>query len=190
MEENTKGILGIPTNPNMENIKRGNNYLLVIGIDNYVHCPKLNNAVNDAEGFVKLLTERYDFKSVHTKTLLNEEATCRRIIAEFRALAQKVTPADNLIIYFSGHGEFDKVLQQGYWIPVDAEKGDILERAGGKQGVIISVTDGTSGFKKVVIWQRNAVCTGALKKGTWAYKLKFTPKTDETSSTTWTKFAH
>jgi len=29
--------------------------------------------------------------------------------------------ADNVFIYFSGHGEFKKELNKGYWIPVDAQ---------------------------------------------------------------------
>jgi hypothetical protein len=31
-----------------------------------------------------------------------------------------VRPQDNLLIYYSGHGEFIKDLNKGYWVPVDA----------------------------------------------------------------------
>ena len=33
----------------------GNNHLLVIAIDEYVHCPKLRNCVKDAKEFAELL---------------------------------------------------------------------------------------------------------------------------------------
>ena len=74
-----------------------------------------------------------------------------------------------------------------HYVPV---KGDILEKSGGKKGVILSITDGTGGFKKILIGQQNSLCTSIIKTGTWSYKLKFTPKSDEAAATTWTKFAH
>jgi len=36
-------------------------------------------------------------------------------------LIEKVTPQDNLIIYFSGHGHFDELLNEGDWVPVEAK---------------------------------------------------------------------
>ncbi|GAB4420464.1 MAG: hypothetical protein OHK0039_34060 [Bacteroidia bacterium] len=30
-------------------------------------------------------------------------------------------PDDNLLIYFSGHGHYDPVIEEAYWVPVDAE---------------------------------------------------------------------
>lgn len=104
----------------------GENYLLVIGIDQYLHFPNLNNAVRDARTFATLLQERYQFDARNTETLFNEEATERQLLFKLRDLARLITPQDNLIVYFSGHGEFDPVLQEGYWIPVDAER-DALE---------------------------------------------------------------
>ena len=35
-------------------------------------------------------------------------------------LVDNVKPADNVFIYYSGHGEFQKSLNKGYWVPVDA----------------------------------------------------------------------
>ena len=71
------------------------------------------------------------------------------------------------------------------------EVGDILEKSGGKQAVVVAVAAADSkGYRKIKVWQRNTLCTGALKKATWSYKLKFTPKSDEAAATTWTKFTH
>ena len=83
--------------------------------------------------------------------------------------------------------DIDTTVAGTHYVPV---AGDILEKTAGKKGIVISVTAGTNGFQKILVWQRNSLCTGALKTSTWSYKLSFTPKTDETSSTTWTKFAH
>ena len=120
--DDTKGI-GKPTE-NTPSVKKGKNYVLAIGIDDYTHCPKLKNAVKDAKDLVALLTERYDFDATCISELFDADATKRLILAKLRDLAQKITPDDNCIIYFSGHGEFDKVVQQGFWIPVHAERGE------------------------------------------------------------------
>jgi len=36
-------------------------------------------------------------------------------------MREKLTEKDNLLIYYAGHGEEDKVNQRGHWLPVDAE---------------------------------------------------------------------
>lgn len=102
---------------------RGKNYLLVIGIDQYLHFPHLNNAVRDAQTFATLLQERFQFDGQHTETLFNENATERQLLFKLRDMARLVTPEDSLVIYFSGHGEYDPILDEGYWIPVDAGAG-------------------------------------------------------------------
>jgi formylglycine-generating enzyme len=103
----------------------GKNYVLAIGINDYKHCPKLNNAVKDVRDFIALITSKYQFETENITTLFDGEATRRGIVRAFHNLAKRITSDDNLIIYFSGHGEFDSVLQQGYWIPVNAEKNEI-----------------------------------------------------------------
>ena len=39
-------------------------------------------------------------------------ATERNIYNGFRKLAKMIGPNDNLVIYFSGHGEYDEVLMR------------------------------------------------------------------------------
>ena len=104
-------------------IKFGNNYLLIIGIDQYSGgIPRLFNAVNDAEDFKKVLIDHYQFtdEDAYTKVLFNEDATRARIIDVFDELVEKVQPEDSVVFYFSGHGEYLKNIREGYWIPVDA----------------------------------------------------------------------
>ena len=103
------------------NKPQGKNYLLVIGIDEYAHCPRLYNAVKDAEDIVAVLVERFQFESATIKTLYNQAATKANIYKAFEYFADKVTPKDNFLLYFSGHGEFKKLFNLGYWIPVEAK---------------------------------------------------------------------
>ncbi|MFK7947472.1 MAG: caspase domain-containing protein, partial [Saprospiraceae bacterium] len=110
-------------NEEMRQNKQRTNHLLVIGIDEYVQCPKLNNAVKDAKDLIALLMEIYDFQEENITALFDENATEKNIIQTFRKYAQSLSANDNLLIYFSGHGFFDDVFNEGYWIPVDGELG-------------------------------------------------------------------
>ena len=91
-------------------------HALVIGNNNYRELPKLKTAANDAKSVAKLLTDDYGFE---TKLLL--DATRADIFTELGRLRAKLTPNDNLLIYYAGHGILDELGQQGYWLPVDAQ---------------------------------------------------------------------
>lgn len=104
---------------------KGKNYLLVIGIDNYPHFPKLFNAVKDANDVKELLLTRYQFDSEHVVTLFDEKATQDNILAALEKFAEQVTEEDSLLLYYSGHGEYKKIIDVGQWIPYDAEPGKL-----------------------------------------------------------------
>jgi WD40 repeat protein len=97
----------------------GNYYALIIGIDNYTgQWKQLKNAVSDAKAIYQILNSKYKFD--YLKVLYNDQATRMNIIKELEWLVQNVKPTDNLLIYYSGHGEFNQSLNKGYWVPVDA----------------------------------------------------------------------
>ena len=107
-----------------ESTTQGQNYLLAIAIDNYKHIRKLNNSVRDTDAVVQLLTMRYQFDAPNIVRLYNTEANEREIYRELKRLALTLTEEDNLVIYFAGHGVYDNVTKEGFWIPVDAEEGE------------------------------------------------------------------
>ena len=96
------------------------NHLLVVGINNYQYWPRLNNAVKDANDLVSVLMTKYNFEFSNVTLLKDEQATRSNIYNGMRGLIEKVGPQDNLVVYFSGHGYFDQLLNEGYWIPVEA----------------------------------------------------------------------
>ena len=101
----------------------GKYYALIIGIDKYKGIfPTLNTAVNDAKG-VQTILSNYKFDVIHS--LLNEQATRDKIIKEFEWLVANVKQQDNLLIYYSGHGEYKQELNKGFWVPCDAETASI-----------------------------------------------------------------
>lgn len=98
----------------------GKYYALIIGIDKYSGSwTPLNNAVSDAKGVESTLKSKYKFDVY--KTLYNETATRGAIIKQLEWLVANVKPQDNVLIYYSGHGEYKQSLGKGYWVPVDAK---------------------------------------------------------------------
>jgi len=103
----------------MKSVEVGNYYGLIIGIDQYSgDWPMLKNAVNDAKSVAELLSSKYTFQ--YMKTLYDGEATRDNILKEFETLLQKVKENDNVLIYYSGHGEYIQSMDKGFWVPVDA----------------------------------------------------------------------
>lgn len=102
----------------------GKYFALIIGINNYSGTwPKLKNAVNDAKAFETELRSRYEFNSI--RTLYNEQATRANILKEFEWLMANVRENDNLLIFYSGHGDYKENLQRGFWVPVDASSNSV-----------------------------------------------------------------
>jgi len=104
---------------------RGRNHLLVIAIDEYAHCPRLHNCVKDAREFIDVLAGKYQFDPENITTLFNAKATRPNIHTQFKKLKDQVGPEDNLVLYFSGHGETEDNV--GYWVPANARPGQEWE---------------------------------------------------------------
>ncbi len=100
------------------NVAMGNFWALLIGIDDYDHWPKLSTAINDTLAVQEVLKGRYGFSPQRIKRLSNKEATRQGIIDAFEWLINEVGQQDNVLIYYAGHGELDKVT--GYWVPSEA----------------------------------------------------------------------
>lgn len=101
---------------NNVDLNLGNYRALIIGNNNYRGIPSLSTAVADAQATDKVLRERYGFE---TTLLLN--ASRHEILSNLDELRRTMTPDDNLLIYYAGHGEIDRVNDRGYWLPVDAD---------------------------------------------------------------------
>jgi tetratricopeptide (TPR) repeat protein len=101
--------------------KLGNYYALLIGIDKYDEWPGLENAVSDVSVLRDILINRYDFSAANILLRTDKEATWEALIDDLRYLAGGLNESDNLLIYFSGHGQLDSISGDGYWIPVDGK---------------------------------------------------------------------
>ena len=103
--------------------KLGEYRALIIGINDYKDpkIPDLETAVNDAQAMAKLLREHYGF---HIELLLDRKATKEAIFRALRKLASSTKPDDSVLIYYAGHGDLDRLTNEGWWIPADAKGGD------------------------------------------------------------------
>ena len=97
------------------------NYLFLIGIDKYRHQKELKSSVNDINSFRNLLYEKFDFAEENSYIICNEQATSKNIQDAFRKYIQILKLDDNLIIFYSGHGDYDKDSDIGYWVPFEAK---------------------------------------------------------------------
>jgi len=96
--------------------KPGKYYALIIGNNNYMHITKLETAQKDASDVEKILKSKYGFE---TKLLMN--ATRNDILDAINYFRKNLNENDNFLIYYAGHGEYDKRADKAYWLPVDAQ---------------------------------------------------------------------
>jgi Caspase domain len=97
----------------------GRYYALVIGINNYLYAPKLKTAVSDAQAVADVLRQQYGFD---TRILTN--ATREQIIHALSDYRHTLNENANLLIYYAGHGVYDKDAEKTYWLPTDGETRD------------------------------------------------------------------
>jgi hypothetical protein len=102
-------------------------YFFGIGIDDYKDYPKLFNAKRDAADVQKLLVQKYKIEASDAKLLLDNEANSKNILDALNEYVEKLGENDQLLIYYSGHGHYNKQLDEGYWIPCDATLGKELD---------------------------------------------------------------
>lgn len=101
----------------LKKVNFGRYHALVIGNNDYQYLTNLRTAINDAERIAGILEKRYGFE---TKILKN--ATRYDILSALNAYRDVLGEDDNLMVYYAGHGELDRINQRGHWLPVDAEQ--------------------------------------------------------------------
>jgi uncharacterized caspase-like protein len=96
----------------------GKYYALVIGNQQYQKLGRLDTPEADATDVAALLRDRYGF----TVTILLN-ATRWEILEAVNKMRALLTEKDNLLIYYAGHGQLDRVNSLANWLPVDADPG-------------------------------------------------------------------
>ncbi len=101
-------------------------YAVVVGISDYQDrdIPDLRFADRDAEAFANYLRSPAggSLDGDHLKVLTNEKATAGRIAEALDGLIEQAKEGDQVIIYFSGHGDVEgkKISQPGFLLCWDS----------------------------------------------------------------------
>ncbi|HPT12165.1 MAG TPA: caspase family protein [Bacteroidales bacterium] len=104
----------------------GKYYALIIGINDYAD-PNINSldfCIRDAEAFYNAVTSFYTFDKENVKLLKN--ATMSDIVTSLDYFAKVVKPNDSFLIFYAGHGVWNKASETGFWLPSDARKNSTL----------------------------------------------------------------
>jgi tetratricopeptide (TPR) repeat protein/TolB-like protein len=95
-------------------------YAILFATNEYESWPALVNPVPDAETLRDVLEKDYNFE---VRVVRNP--TREQILSELRSAHQRAfDPADQLMIFFAGHGTYDRELADGYVVAKDSQSGD------------------------------------------------------------------
>ena len=97
-------------------------HALVIAVDEYDdhNLNDLDHPVKDAGRFIDIITSEYNFSKENVTFLRNP--TKSDIIGTLDQMRYKVSPQDNFLIYYAGHGLYDNDMETGFWLPRDAAR--------------------------------------------------------------------
>ncbi|MFN4255048.1 MAG: tetratricopeptide repeat protein [Saprospiraceae bacterium] len=121
--QNEKGVNPVKTPPSGGG---GATRAVVIGISDYqdAQIPDLRFAHRDAEAFANFLKSPAGggLDGDHLQVLLNQNATAGRVAEALDALIEQAKEGDEVVIYFSGHGDVERktVSQPGFLLCWDA----------------------------------------------------------------------
>ncbi|MCB9002208.1 MAG: caspase family protein [Bacteroidales bacterium] len=96
-------------------------YAIIMGADDYQDnsIPDLDNPISDAQKLYDVLVDKYTFDKGNVVFLKNP--TREQMINTLDILTRKIDKNDNLLIFYAGHGFWDKNTDFGYWIPTDSK---------------------------------------------------------------------
>ena len=92
-------------------------HALIIAVKDYKYLTPLKTPVKDALAIGNVLKNKYGFDVEYL-----ENPTRKVITSKLNKLSKTLSKNDNLLIYFAGHGKI--VLDDGFWLPHDAEEDD------------------------------------------------------------------
>jgi ElaB/YqjD/DUF883 family membrane-anchored ribosome-binding protein len=87
-------------------------YALIIGVGTYQHTPHMDVPITSADAqevAAVLRNPQYcGYPGDQVALLTDEHATRKRVLAALETLAQQAGPQDTVLLFYSGHGEYDQ----------------------------------------------------------------------------------
>jgi hypothetical protein len=138
-------------------------YALIIGVGSYRFAPHLNVPITaaDAEAVATALRDPRlcGYPDANVTLLANEGATRDGVLAALRTLAQRTTPDDTVLLFYSGHGEYSA--DGGYYLTTHDTR---FDQGGGVTGTALSQVDLIDALRKIK-GQRVLVLVNACHAG-------------------------
>ena len=163
--ELNRGVKIMPTHIQQRNIAPkgqnfGNYHALLIYVDDYTYLPKLETPKNDVEAVAKILKDRYGFKGA---TIVNNPKNSDELVVILDKLTQKMTHNDNLLIYYSGHGNYIEKGEAGFWLLKDAQKDNRSGWISVKQAINFTLNQMSA--KHILVVSDSCYSGAILRKG-------------------------
>lgn len=105
-----------PANIKTDSGDFGRYHALLIANTDYQHLDNLVTPANDSKALGKILENKFGFSVTYASNTTRYD-----LMTALNDMRRKLTEQDNLLIYYAGHGAFDKSNNRGHWLPVDAE---------------------------------------------------------------------
>jgi hypothetical protein len=98
----------------------GKYYALIVANGTYASAElqSLKRTIPDAKALKEILQTKYTFDPENVYTLYDMKRD--NLIMALDEIQKKLTPEDNLLIYYAGHGKMDEESGIGYWLLSDA----------------------------------------------------------------------
>ena len=91
------------------------NYALFFVNENYTNYADLSTPIADGTVLSELLFSKFGYQSIVIKNSDRKE-----MLEAVYKLKKQLTADDNLILYYGGHGTYDRATGIGYWLPANA----------------------------------------------------------------------
>ena len=110
----------------------GRRYAVIIANQNYgdaTGMPSLSTPFADADALAAILTGTYGFDTALTLpdgrelSLIMKDPGKRDIEVALHQLGKVAGARDTVLIFYAGHGVYEEVTSNAYWVPRDAERG-------------------------------------------------------------------
>jgi tetratricopeptide (TPR) repeat protein len=116
-----------------ESIAAGKTRALIVGISKYQYIDSLQYADRDAQVFADYLRNNsfWGIDKDDVTLLVNDKAKNGDMITQLARIAQVSKPGDNLLFYFSGHGDVETLTQfnNGYLLAYDTYSNNYIAGA-------------------------------------------------------------
>lgn len=96
-------------------VELGNFHALLIANDEYRDLTPLTTPTKDTRSLGRVLETRLGFEVTYL-----DNATRAQILSTINDYKSSLAVSDNFLLYFAGHGTYDRDSRVGYWQPVDA----------------------------------------------------------------------